>query len=50
MARIENGSQPHAGNKRLDHDAVHLIVGDVAVLSEIDGINDLVVAVGLIAV
>jgi len=29
---------------------VHLVVGDVAVLTEIDGVNNFVVAVGLIAI
>ena len=50
VAGIENGSEPYATDKRLDHDAVHLVVGDVAVLTEIDGVNNFVVAVGLIAI
>lgn len=47
---IEYGRQPHATSQRLDHDSVHLVIGDMTVLSEVDGVNDLVVAVGLVAV
>lgn len=50
MARVEDGRQPDPRLERLHHDPVHLIVRYVADLPEIDGINNLVVAIGLIAV
>jgi len=50
VAGIENGRQTHSALERPNHDSVHLVVGDVADLSEIYRIYDLVVAVILVSV
>lgn len=50
VARVEDGGETHAGLEGAHHDAVHLVVGDVAGLAEVDRVDDLVVAVFLIAV
>jgi hypothetical protein len=50
VARVEDGGQAHAGLQGGHHDAVHLVVDDVAHLPEVDGVDDFVVAVGLVAV
>ena len=50
MARVEDGGQAHAGLQGGHHDAVHLVVDDVADLPEVHGVDDLVVAVGFVAV
>lgn len=47
---VEDGCEADAGLEGLDHDAVHFVVGDVAALAKVDGVDDLVVAVGLVAV
>ena len=50
VARVENSRQPHAGLQRLDDAEVNLVVDDVAGLLEVDGVDDLVVAVVFVAV
>ena len=50
MAGIENGRQSHAALQRADHDPVHLVVGNVAGLSEVNWVDNLVVPIGLVAV
>jgi hypothetical protein len=50
VARVEDGSEAHACLEGPDHDSVHFVVCDMAVLAEIDRIDDFVVAVGLVAV
>jgi hypothetical protein len=50
VTRVEDSCQPDAGLQWHDHDAVHLVVGDVAGLSEVDGVDDFVVTIGLVAV
>lgn len=50
VARVENGRKPHAGLKRLDHNVVNVVVDNVAGRLVIDGINDLVVPIVLVAV
>lgn len=50
VARVEDGGEAHTGLQGPHHDAVHLVIGDVARLAEVDGVDDLVVAVFLVAV
>jgi hypothetical protein len=50
VARVEDGGEAHAGLQGAHHDAVHLVVGDVAVLAEVDRVDDLIIAVLLVAV
>lgn len=50
VTRVEDGRQAHAGGQGLHHYAVHLVVGYVAGLPEVDGVDDFVVAVRLVGV
>lgn len=50
MTRIEDGGQPYACLQGGDHDAVHLVICDVPMLSEINWVNDFVISIRLIAV
>lgn len=50
VAGIENGRQPDTALQGPNHDSVHLVICDVAGLSEVDRVYDFVVAVGLVAV
>jgi hypothetical protein len=50
VARVKDGSQPDTSLKRSDHDPVHLIVGDVTILAKVNGIDDFVEPVRLVAV
>jgi hypothetical protein len=50
MARVEDGRQAHAGLEGLHDDVVDLVVDDVAVLFEVDGVDDLVASILLITV
>ena len=50
MAGIENGSQANAGLKRRDQNSVHLVVNNVTGLSEINRVNDFIVAILFISV
>lgn len=50
VARVEDSGEADAGLEGGHHDAVHFVVDDVAHLAEVDGVDDLVVAVGLVAV
>ena len=50
MARIENGSQPNAWLKGLNHDAMHFIIHNVSSHSEIDWIDDFIVSVLFITI
>ena len=50
VAGVEDGGQAHTWLEGLYHDAVHLIVNDVACYSEVDGVDDFVVAVVFVAV
>lgn len=50
VAGVEDGGEAHAGGEGGHHDAVHFVVDDVADLAEVDGVDDLVVAVGFVAV
>jgi len=50
MARVEDGRQPHSGLQGLHDDMVDLVVDDVAVFFEVDGVDDFVVSILLIAV
>jgi hypothetical protein len=34
----------------MDHDSVHLIICDMSMLSEVDGVNDFVISIGLVTV
>ena len=50
VAGVEDGGQAHTRLKALDHDSVHLIVDDVTDSSEVDRVDDFVIAVLFIAV
>lgn len=50
MARVKDGCQTHTGLQRSNHDTMHLIISDVACLPEVDGIDNLVIAIVLIAI
>jgi hypothetical protein len=50
VTRVENGSQTTTGRERADHDLVHLVVDNVTGLLKVDRVDNLVVAVVLIAV
>jgi hypothetical protein len=50
VARVEDGCQADTGLKGTNHDAVHLVVGNVARLSEIDRVNDFIVTIVFVAV
>lgn len=50
MARVEDSRQSHPGLERAHHNAMHLIINDVARCSEIHRVNDLVVAVVFVTV
>lgn len=50
VARVEDGRQPDAGLQGSDHDAVHFVVDDVAILPKVNRIYHLVVAVILVSV
>ena len=50
VTRVENGRQAHAALQGLDHDPVHLVVCDVANVAEVYRVDDLVVAIILIAI
>ena len=50
VAGVEDGGEADAGLEGGHHDAVHFIVDDVADLAEVDGVDDLVVAVWFVAV
>ena len=50
MARVEDGRQAHARLKRLDNQVVEVVIDDVALALVVDRVDDLVVAVVLVAV
>lgn len=50
MAGVEDGGQADTRLERPDEDAVHLVVDNVAGHAEIDGVDDLVIAIFFIAV
>lgn len=50
MARVEDGREAHTGQQRPDDDVVDLVVDNVAVVGVVDRIDDLIVAVILVAV
>lgn len=50
VAGVEDGGEADAGLEGGHHDAVHFVVDDVTDLAEVDGVDDLVVAVGFVAV
>lgn len=50
MARVEDGSEANTSNQRLNHDAMHFVVGNMATLAEIYGVNDFIVSVGLVSI
>jgi hypothetical protein len=50
VAGIEDGGQSHTRLEGRDHDAVHLIVDNVASGAEINGIDDFVITVIFVAV
>lgn len=50
VARIEDGCKAYARLQWAHQDSMHLVVGDVSDLAEIDRVDDLVVAVILIAI
>jgi len=50
MARVEDGSEPYPSLKRLHHNAVHFIVDYVSYLSEVHGVDHLVVAIVFVPV
>lgn len=50
VAGVEDCGEADAGLEGGYHDAVHFVVDDVADLAEVDGVDDLVVAVGFVAV
>lgn len=50
MARVEDGGEANTGLEGLYHDAVHFIVDNVAGHSEVDRVDDLIVAIFLVAV
>jgi len=50
VARVEDGRQTNAGLKRFDNVVMDLVVDNVAVLLEVDRVDDFVVAIFLIAV
>ena len=50
MARVEDGCETHAARQGSHHDAVHLVVGNVSDLSEIDRVDDLVETVFFVAI
>lgn len=50
MAGVEDGGEATPRGEAFDHDAMHLVVNDVALAAEVDGVDDLVIAVFFIAV
>lgn len=50
MARVEDCRETHARLQGSHHDAMHFIIDDVAVLAKVDGIDDLIVTIRLVAV
>lgn len=50
VAGIEDGGEADAGLEGADHDAVHLVVDDVAGYTEVDGVDDFIVAIFFVAV
>jgi hypothetical protein len=50
VAAVEDGRQAHTGRQGLDHVMVDLIVNDVACCLKVERVNDLVMAVLLVAV
>jgi len=50
MARIEDCCETHTPVKRPHHDAMHLIVGNVANLAEVDWVNDLIESIFLVTI
>lgn len=49
VAAVKEGRETHTGLQRLDHMVVDFVVDDVACPLMVDGVNDLVVAVLLVA-
>lgn len=50
MARVENSCQADTSLQGSDHDPMHFVVGDVAGLPEVDGINHLIIPIRLVAI
>ena len=50
VAGVEDGGQTHAWLEGFDHDVVHEVVDNVACLTEIDGVDDFIIAIVFIAV
>jgi hypothetical protein len=50
VARVEDGREAHTGQQRPDDDVVDLVVDNVAVVGVVDRVDDLVVAIILVAV
>lgn len=50
VARVEDGREPHTRLQGPDHDIVDIVVHNVAVGLEVDGINNLVISVVLVTV
>ena len=50
MAGVEDGGKSYAGLEGLHHYAMHFIIDYVAYLTEIDGIDDFIVAIVFVAI
>lgn len=50
MAGVDDGGYASARWERGHHDAIHFLVGDVADLVEVNGIDDLIEAVVLVVI
>lgn len=50
MAGVEYSSQSYTSLKGLNHDAMHFVVSDVALVSEVDWVDDLVIPIWFVAV
>lgn len=50
MAGVEDGGETDTGREAADHDVVHFVVDNVAVCTEVDGVDDFVVAVFFVAI
>jgi hypothetical protein len=50
VTRIENGCEAHTALKRPYHNAVHLVVGNMSNLAEVNRVDNLIISVFLVAI